>query len=251
MRHIAFTLAAIGLILALAQSSQAGGDEAAAIIDKAIEAHGIKGKTSQAFAYRGKNKGTLHVGGLDLEFTQQVAVQTPDKFKEVLDLNVNDQKVTVTTVFDGKQGWIKANDTEIKVEKELLNEFKEVAHLMRLSVAMFLKDKALKYSLLGETKVNGKPAVGIQVSAKGNKDIDFYLDKATGLLAKIQRRAFDSQSGQEVTEERIIKDYHVVDGLKIAKNVEVRRDGQPLLEAEAVEAHVLERIDDSEFVKPG
>ena len=36
----------------------------------------------------------------------------------------------VTTVFNGTEGWIKVNEMNIKVEKELLEEFKEMAYSM-------------------------------------------------------------------------------------------------------------------------
>jgi hypothetical protein len=104
--------------------------------------------------------------------------------------------------------------------------------------------------LLGEVKVNGKPALGIRVSKEGHKEISFYFDKATGLVAKVERRARDLQSGQEVTEERIITAYQEVGGRKIAKKVEVLRDGNALLEVEVIEARFVERFDDNHFTKP-
>jgi len=244
-------LSAFGIVFGLALFSRAADDETGAIIDKAIAAHGLKGKAQKELAYRGKNKGTLHVAGLDLEFTQEVAVQTPGKFKEVMQFTVMGQNVRVTTIFNGKEGWIKANDKDVPVKDAILDELKEAAYMMRLSQGLFLKDKSLKFSVLGEVDVNGKPALGIKVEKKGQKDLDFFFDKSTGLLAKTQRRAKDLQTGQEMTEERIVTAYHEVKGRKIAKKVEVKRDGKDFLKAEVVEADLLEApIDDSEFAKP-
>jgi len=243
-------LSAFGIVFGLALFSRAADDETGAIIDKAIAAHGLKGKTQKELAYRGKNKGTLFVAGLELEFTQEVAVQTPGKFKEVMQLAVMGQNVTVTTIFNGKEGWIKRNEMDIPVKDELLAELKEAAYMMRLSQGLFLKDKSLKFSLLGEVEVNGKPALGIKVEKKGKKDLDFFFDKATGLLAKTQRRVKDFQTGQEATEERIVTEYHEVKGRKIGKKVQVKRDGKDFLKAEVLEANLLDQIDDSEFAKP-
>jgi hypothetical protein len=250
MRRLIAVLAAFGMFLGLALVSRAGGDETSAIIDKAIAAHGLKGKADKNHGYRGKNKGTLHVMGLDLEFTQEVTIQIPDKFKEVMDLSVMGQQIGVVSVFDGKQGWIKANGKEIKVENEILNEFKEAAYAMSLAQGLFLKDKGVKLSLLGEVQVKGRPTVGIKVSKEGHKELDFYFDKATGLIAKLERRARDFQAGQEVTEERIITEYQDVEGRKVAKKVEVLRDGKSFLEAEVLEVRFFDRIEDSEFARP-
>jgi hypothetical protein len=244
-----YALAAVGLLFGPAFMCRAD-DDPAAIVDKAIKAHGLEGKETKA-AYRGRNKGTVHVGGMDLEFTQEATAQlVKGKFKEELDLEVAGQKVTIATVFNGKEGWVKANGMEIPVNEEMLNEFKEQAHAMQLGQGLMLKDKSLKISLIGEAKVNDKPTVGIKVEKEGKKPIDFYFDKTTGLVAKTQRRVRDMQSGQEATEERIILEYQDVDGRKIAKKVEVKRDGKPYVEVEVKDVKFLDQIDDSEFAEP-
>ena len=251
MRKMLSMFMVLPVLLGLATITQAG-DEAMAIIDKAIAAHGLKDKdkVDKTNGYRGKNKGTLHVAGMDLEFTQEITLLTPTKFKEAMEITAMGNKIPVTTVFDGKQGWIKAGGMDIKVENELLTEFKDVVYMMGLSQGLFLKDKAIKYALLGELKVKNTPAVGIRVSKEGQKDISFYFDKDTGLIAKVERRARDFMTGQEVTEERIITEYQELLGRKIAKKVEVLRDGTPLLEAEVLEAQFVETIPDNEFAKP-
>src|SRR5262249_31121021 len=153
-------------------------------------------------ALRTKSKGTLHIAGQDLPFTNQVSVQAP-RFKEVMELDAGGGKnVTVTSVFDGKQAWIKAGDKDIKVTDEILDEFKDAAYHMRLMQGLFLKEKGVKLSLVGEAKVKGKPAVGVTVSREGKKDINLYFDKETGLTAKVELRKRDLMSGQEVTEDR-------------------------------------------------
>jgi hypothetical protein len=249
MRKAVSTLIALGMVLRFAFAAQAP-DEALAIIDKAIAAHGLKGKEGKTPAFRGKNKGMLHVAGMDLEFTQDVTVQTPNKFKEVMEIIAPGNKVLVTTVYNGKEGWIKAGDKHIKVEKELLNELKEAAYTMSLAQGLLLKDKSLKLAVLGEVPVKGKPAVGLRVSKEGQKELSFYFDKTSGLLTKIERRARDIASGQEVTEERLITAHQDVGGRKVARRVEILRDGKAVLEAEVVEAQFLEKIGDSEFAKP-
>jgi hypothetical protein len=234
--------AALGILLGSLSSSRAG-EEAQAILEKASKAHGLKGKDDdKRQAYTGKNKGKIYVSGLELDFNQQIWMQPPGKFKEQMEMNVMGQAVKVTTVFNGKEGWIKANDMDIKVENELLDEFKEMAHMMALGQFTGLKDKELKFSVIGEAQVNGKPAIGVKISKEGKKDVDFYFDKQTGLMAKTQRRAVDFQTKQEVTEERIVTSYQDIAGRKMPKTVIVNRDGQKLLEAEVIESRARSPI---------
>ena len=243
------TLSWLVALTALAQSS----DEAAALLEKAAKAHAPKGKDENLKGFRGKNKGTLFVQGMELEFTQDITLQIPGKFKEVMEMNVMGQAVKTTTVFNGKEGWIKVNannnNIDIPVKDEILDEFKEVAYMMALGQFTGFKDKGLKFSLLGEVQINSKPAIGVKISKEGKKDLDFYFDKQTNLLAKMERRARDFQTGQEQTEERIVNSYQEVAGRKMPKSVTVNRDGKKLMDVEIVETR-HEKVDDSEFAQP-
>ena len=249
MRGLMAATLALGVLLGLLSSGRAG-EEAMAILQKATKAHGLKENSDKKQAYTGKNKGKIYISGLELEFNQQVWVQPPGKFKEQMEMTVMGQAVKVTTVFNGKEGWIKVNDMDIKVENELLDEFKETAHMMSLGQLTGLKDKGLKFSVIGEAQVNGKPAMGVKISKEGKKDIDFYFDKQTGLMAKTERRTVDFMTKQEVTEERIVTGYQDIAGRKLPKTVIVNRDGQKLIEAEVIEGRLVDEFGDAEFAQP-
>lgn len=250
MKRVKFAMVALlGVAFVAAVRGQAN-NEAQAILDKAVKAHFPKGRNDKKQAYQGKNKGTIHIQGLQLDFNQQVWVQPAGKFKEVMDMTVMNNAVKVTTVFDGKKGWIKVNDMDIKVSDEILDEFKQIGYWMSLAQLTGLDKKGMKVSLLGEQQVNGKPALGVKISKEGKRDIDFYFDKQTGLTAKTERRTKDLMTGQEVTEERIVTEYQDSNDRKMAKKVTVNRDGKKLLDVEILEMQLLESIDDSEFAQP-
>jgi hypothetical protein len=224
-------------------------DATQAIIDKAIKAHGGATKLTEKKATQTKSKGSLELGG-GIEFTQEVSLHG-GKLKEAMHLQVAGNQVNVTTVFDGTKGWMKVNDEATKdLDGKILDEVKEAAYVARLTRLVFLKDKSIELSPLGEVKVNDRPAVGVKVTSKGHRDLNLLFDKATGLLAKAERRVVDIMSGNEVTEERIIKEYQDVDGMKIPKAVLVNRDGKKFLELEVTEAKFPDSLDDSEFAKP-
>jgi hypothetical protein len=250
MRRLATCLAVLGLCLGFAPSVRAADDEVAKIIDKAIKAHMPKGVDKKNKGLRSKAKGTLHIGGMDLDFTQEVASQSPDKFKDVLVFTAGGQTITRTLVYNGKEAWIRYGDKDLEVTKEILAEVKEAVSSQAMVEGIFSKDKELKFSVIGEVKVKDKPAVGLKVSKKGTKDINVYFDKKTGLIVKTESRRRDDTSGEEVTEERIITEYQDADGRKTAKKLEILRDGKPFMEAEVTEVKILEKVDDNEFTKP-
>jgi len=249
MRQLVRGLLLLAVLLSLVLPASAA-DDATAIVDKALKAHFPKGVDTKNQGVHMRSKGTLHVQGLDLDYSQEVYIQLPDKFKEVMELTVQGNKVTITTVYNGKQAWIKAVDNDVKVTDEIMKELKEAAHGMNVVLALHLKDKDLKLALTGETKVKDKPAVGVTVSKKGFRDINLFFDKETGLIAKVESRKLDIQNNQEVTEERIITAYQEVDGRKVAKSVEVLRDGKAFIEAEVTEVKFPEKVDDAEFAEP-
>ena len=113
----------------------------------------------------------------------------------------------------------------------------KIGHLTNL-----LTDKSLQLTLLGESKVENRPAVGVKAASKGHRDIDLFFDKESGLLAKIQSRKNDLQTMQEVDEERIIKEYQDIDGQKTPKKVLINHDGKKYLELDVLERSLVQSL---------
>src|SRR5262249_20154243 len=159
--------------------------------------------------------------------------------------------VTVITVFDGEKGWISVNGQVKDADDKVLEELKEAAYMMKAGrLTKLLEDKDLKISPLGEAKVDGKDAIGLKVACEKHRDYNIYFDKKTGLPVRIERRVHDFMSGQEVNEERIIKEYTEVEGVKMPKKVELLRDGKKFMNVEVQEVKFLDTVDKSEFEKP-
>jgi hypothetical protein len=248
MRTVLIPALVAGVLLAAHTGARA--DDVQAVLDKAVKAHGGAGKLGKLRAVQSKSKGTIEIAG-GITFTDETIVQPPGQIKTATTLDVNGQTVTVNVVFDKDKGWIKTGDKVMDMDENTLAEMKEVAYLTQLGRVVFLKEgKGAEVSLVGDDKVDGRDVVGLRVAAKNHKDVNLYFDKQTGLLAKITRHALDMQSGQEVSEERIIQEYQDVDGLKTAKKVVVTRDGKKFLEVEVTDVQFLEKVDDSTFAKP-
>jgi hypothetical protein len=249
MRKAAGSIVALSLIFAMTAASRSGDDQAAALMNRVIKAHFPKGLDTKNKGVRTKSKGTLKVMGLELEFSQEVSVQAP-KFKEAMELTVMNKTVKVTTVYNGKEGWVRAGDKDVPVNEEMLAEFKEVAYMMTLMHGAFAKDKNVKYAVAGEVQVKGKPATGLTISREGKKDITLFVDNKTGLITKVEMRKRDLMSGQEVTEERFVAEYQERFGRMMPKKIEMLRDGNQFLSAEVVDVEIVEKLDDSEFERP-
>ncbi len=246
MQRILFLL--LAMFVFLMPQVRAADDDPQAIIDRAIKAVGAD--QLEAKSAWTKTKGTLDILG-GINFTQELSILMPDKFKESMEMEVMGQKVTTSTVFDGKDAWLSANGQAIPLDDQLKNEMKEAANLFKIGRLLRLKEKdAYTLSPLGEAQVNGKPAAGVKISSKGYRDINIYFDKQTGLTAKVERMALDYQTKQEVNEERIILEYQEMDGHKVPKKVLVNRNGKKFMDAEVIEYKANPKLEASDFGKP-
>jgi hypothetical protein len=242
--------AALAVAVLFAPAARAA-DEPKDILAKAIKAHGGAEALTKNKAARFKSKGKIDLPGVgEADFTQEVAFMVPGKFKESMELTVAGQTISVVTLVNGKAQSIEVNGKGIDLTDAMTEALKDAGQLLEIGRLVPLTDKKYELSIIGEDTVEGKKVVGVRVASKGRKDVSLYFDKETGLLAKLEYRTVDAQSGNEIGEERIITGYNKNKaGVAIPKAAVVKRDGKKFLEVEVVEYTSLEKLDDSEFKK--
>src|SRR6202011_4090099 len=81
-------------------------------------------------------------------------------------------------------------------------------YLTQLTV---LKNKDYQLAGMGESKVEGRAALGIKVTAAERPEVQLFFDKESGLLLKTEHRQLDPRSRDEVIQEVFYKDYKVID----------------------------------------
>jgi hypothetical protein len=252
MRSVRNLFLAVGVLLMVSLVVRAD-DQAdlKAIVDKAIKAQGGEEKLSKLKAATSKSKGKVYVMGDGLDFTGEIAYQSPDRLSFQMQIAIMGQNFAIGTIVNGDKGWKSFNGTTQELEAEELAEAKENMYSEWVTHLYPLKDPAFTLSALGEAKVGDNDAVGIRVSRKDHRDINFYFDKKTGLLLKRETRIKDFQSGgTEMTQENLYSDYQEIDGIPNASKVTILRDGKKYVEAEATELKRVEKLDDSVFAKP-
>jgi hypothetical protein len=232
---------------------RAADDDPKAVLARAIKAHGGEEALTKYKGGQSKNKGKITVPGVgELDFTQEVAIMLPDKLKESLELDIANQKIRVVTIANGDSVSIEAGGMEVPITDDIKKALKDAQAMMKATRLVSLaQGKDVELSPLGEVKVEGKPALGILAKVKGQKDLSLFFDKETGLLTKLEHRTVEAQTGKEITEERIVLEYgkKSPEGLAMPKKILVKHDGEKFIEAEVLEAKVLEKLDDSEFKK--
>lgn len=230
---------------------RAADDDPKAIIAQALKAHGGEEFLNKHQAARSQNKGKITLPGVgETDFTQEVAYMLPDKLKESIELSIGGQKISIVTLVNGDKISIEAAGKAVDVTDDIKKAMKDAQYMMSAGRLAALKDKKYELSIFGEAKVDEKPAIGVRIASKGQKDLTLFFDKKTHLLAKLEHRTVEAGSGNEINEERIILEYKKnKDGIPIPKKVLIKHDGKTFLEAESVEFTYLEKIDESEFKK--
>jgi hypothetical protein len=250
MSRLLFPASALTLAVLIAPAARAA-DEPKDILEKAIKAHGGAELLSKYKAARVKAKGKIDIPGVgEVEFTQETASMVPNKFRDSMELKIAGKNYTVNTLINGDKCSIELDGKAIDVGDKLDETLKDVGNILQIGRLVPLREKTYELSLIGEDKVEGKKVVGLRVASKGHRDVSVYFDKDTGLIAKLEYRTVDPNSGNEVNEERIITEYGKdKDGVPDPKTIVIKHDGKKFLEAEVLEHTQLEKLDDSEFKK--
>ena len=243
------TLSILSTLVLLSSGPVHAADDERAIIEKAIKAHGGEEKLTKLKASTMKAKGKVNTAVGELEINQESMSMLPDKVKEIVETEVMGMKIRSVTIINGDSASIEVNGKDFPLKDELKEAIKQGKKQLQIARLLPLRDKKFTLEMVGEAKVNDRPAIGLRVSAKDMKDVNLYFDKKTNLLAKIEFRTVDPMNGQEVTEERIISDYQTVDGLAVPKKAIINRDGKKYLELTVEEVKYLEKIDEAEFKK--
>lgn len=249
-RVFASVLSAVVLV-GFAPSARAE-DSAKDVLEKAIKAHGGAELLTKNQAGLLKAKGKINVAGVgDVDFTQEAAFMLPDKFKEAVEISIAGQNISIVTIANGDKISIDAAGNSVEVTDAIKTAIKDATHMIKVARMIApAREKGYELSLTGESKVEGKAAVGVRVSAKDKKDITLHFDKATHLLAKVEYRSTEPMSGNEINEERIFGEYKKdAEGNMVPHKITVLHDGKKYLDAEITEGKYLEKLPDAEFKK--
>jgi hypothetical protein len=89
------------------------------------------------------------------------------------------------------------------------------------------------------------------VSHQGQRDVNLFFDKRSGLLVKSQYTVKpEERGGKEVSQEVVYGNYKEVQGLQQPMKIAIKRDGKQLVEAHNSDMKLSESLPDADFAKP-
>ena len=240
------------MVLTWCGSLRAQEDELRALVIDAMKVHGGKETLKKHQGVQGKYKGEVEVNGMTIKMEGEIFLQSPERMKNIIKIEVNNMNIEVQQGFDGKVLWLNVagNNQEIK-DKDLIQEMKENMYSEQVASLIDLDSKDFKLSALGEMKIKDKDSVGVRVSKEGKRDVNLWFDKKSHLLVKSEFRAKDpfGQMG-EANQEKYFSDYKAIMGIQTPSRVIVHNDGKRLVDMEVSEVRYHERLDNSYFTRP-
>ncbi|MBM4073523.1 MAG: hypothetical protein FJ271_32065 [Planctomycetes bacterium] len=215
------------LVLSLTlTSADVGTDAARGLVEKAVRAQGGLDKlTGATFS---------HIEGnfdKNSRFQGEVFSQPGGKLRLNLDFKNEGPR---TLVMDGSKGWLKFQGFVQEIDRGMQERLRVSTHVDRVcGLTALLKNKGYMLAPLGESNVDGKPALGVKVSYADMPDVSLYVDKESGLLVKVAYRAKQPFNEQMELRETYYRDYRAIDlsaaDEKIVKQAGLGSDGPALL----------------------
>jgi hypothetical protein len=232
--HLALTVLALAT---LAGSVRAAADDPKAVIDRAIKAMGGEAVLARARAYELKMEGAIYSGTEKYPFQAVALTQLPDQFKHVMEYERQGRKVAQVQVYNGNAIFIRVDNSIRDVNPALRSALFKGRYADHLAQLTMLKNKDFQLASLGESKVGGKPVLGVKVTAAEKPEVQLFFDKETGFLVKTEHRQVDPRNGTdnntEIVQEVFYSDYKVVDTSaadeKLVKDAGVGIDAAGLL----------------------
>jgi hypothetical protein len=213
------------------------------ILDRAIRAHGGTDALGRARLSIRTGNGVATTGA-ELPFRSELIVNLPNQVRLTIEAN----RLQLITIINGDQGWQSAGGAFTDLTRQRIRELQEEAYVWWLATLTPLLKDGFELTPLPETKVAGKPALGVKVSARGRPDTSLYFDKDTGLLVKIARVALDA--GQKVDTEYLFTAFKDFDGVKLPAKEIMNKNGRKITEVTYSSYKFLSRPDEAAFSRP-
>lgn len=250
MKRIALSFVALGCFALFTTASFA--QDAAAVIDKAIKAHGGEEALGKVKAYSFTATGAFYFMGNESPVSSKATTKGLDHSKQELELEFGGNKVQGVTVLAGDKGWRQFGDMPTSpLEADQLANAKRMTYVNTIAITILpLKGKEFKTTLGAEEKVGDKPAMAVKATGPDGKDFTLYFDKESGLLVKITADGVLGFGGEEFKQEVLFKDYKDMGGIKKSTKSESLRNGEKFATQEITEFKVLDKVEDSTFAEP-
>ena len=231
------------------------GDDPAAVVEKAVAAHGGRAKLAKLESAAWRTKGVVYLKDKAVACSGEWVAQGGTRLRSKLTLHFRDiQPVILTALRDGA-AWRQLGQGRegSDLAGDQLREQRDDAQEQAVRRTIFpLLDPAYTLAPLPPRAAGGRFVVGVLATHPEFGPLKVFFDRKTFRLVATMRMVKDpDHEDKELEQETIYSDYKPVTGGAILPLIAVTKRGSALLsEYELVHIKPADQLDDALFDKP-
>ncbi|HEX4590595.1 MAG TPA: hypothetical protein VH120_11730 [Gemmataceae bacterium] len=213
--------AIIGIVgLFVAEAPAADGNDAASLVDRALQAAGGADQLAKPRSYTFQQEMTTRTKKLPAGLTTHAtfSFQPPKKFRMEEEGELNGTPIKYVEVINGNRGWGKRNGSSVPLAPQAIAHPLEVQQGFGYKFILILRDKTYKPTLLGPTDGNLLGLKFVRRVGQGSDEWRLFFDPTTHLLARSERHGRLSTGG-DLSSEQTWGDYKTIDGIAVPHKV--------------------------------
>ena len=203
----------------------------------------------RAVTWKGKGRLYWHASGIPYEVSG--ATQGGRQGVAIAESEVKGQRHRLVRVINGDKGWVQLNERVEELEPAMLKEERERLYENWLATLIPLTRGEVTVEMAGTIDIDGRPALGVRMTAAGHRPVGLYYDRETGLLRKKVTHITDpARDNKPVLQETYYGEYQRVAGVLVAFKVQVFWDGKLYLDTQMTEVKPQGKLPDEVFSRP-
>jgi len=235
-------------VLVLGFGGRAAADDATAIVDRAIRATaGSEERLAKRKLCVRTGQGSMFLPAGIVPATRECHMNLPEQIKWAGQIGPPGQQQPFVFCLNGLKGWMLLNGGRSDMTQSQYEAVQDEAYFLWVATLLPLKNKGMTLTELKEQSVNGQPARGVKVEARGRPAVQLYFNKADGLLVK---GVFSiRESSGEVTREMLFSDFKEFEGVRLPTKMVTTQYGRKIEEWTVERYRFPDKIEPAVFAK--
>jgi zinc protease len=206
-------------------------DKAAAVVAKAVKAHGGLAALAAIKDWHTKGSLWLNVGSANLDGQYSETVQLPSRRR--MEMAIMGQNMV--QVLDGDSAWASASGRLVPVSKDQLEAMRQGTYTNPVRLLTTLSEPKADIRYAGTDTAFGKTADVVEWNRPGGRPARVYIDSASGLLVLIEQPELSPLGSGWVPVRRVYTDYKTVGKVKFPYTVTVYANGEKAVQQSLAE----------------
>jgi len=240
------TLAALFILFF---AGRATADDAAGIVERAVRATaGSEDRLAKRKYCIRADQGTMFMPTGTVPVTRECHMNLPDQIKWTGSLGAPPQQQPFTFALNGLKGWMDLNGVRGDMSQNQYEVIQDESYFLWVASLLPLKNKGVTLTEVKQAIVDGRPARGVKVDARGRPAVQLYFDNANGLLVK---GVFTiRENSTDVAREMLFSDFKEFEGFRLPTKMVTSQFGRKIEEWTVERYRFPDKIDAAVFAKP-